>query len=260
MRRRDLLVGAAALLLIRDALAQDRVKPAVRRDARPGDKLATGADAEMVFVVQRDAILLRRSSSLELLNNGFRLVSGAVLAVFAPGARKTVQTATATLGIRGTAVYLEVERTRTYVCICYGEAVLEPVADPKARETVRTKHHEQPRYIMAQRRAADGDAGAGAQPHRRGADDAGKPGRPPAAVRRQGQVLAAELFQLLPQLRQRRLEGRQPRAELLHHLRRRALDEGLVGELCLGRRDLGFGRARFPSSAGALSRRHPSRS
>ena len=149
MRRRDLLVGAAALLLIRDALAQDRVKPAVRRDARPGDKLATGADAEMVFVVQRDAILLRRSSSLEIVQNGFRLLSGGALAVFAPGARKTVQTPTASLGIRGTAAYLEVERTRTYVCICYGEAVLEPVADPKARETVRTRHHEQPRYIMA---------------------------------------------------------------------------------------------------------------
>jgi hypothetical protein len=149
MRRRDLLVGAAGLLLIRDALAQDRVPANVRRDARPGDKLSTGADAEMVFVVQRDAILLRRSSSLELLKNGFRLVTGAALAVFAPGARKTLQTPTATVGIRGTAAYLQAERSRTYVCICYGEAVLEPVADPKARETVRTKHHEQPRYIMA---------------------------------------------------------------------------------------------------------------
>lgn len=149
MRRRDLLVGVAGLLLIRDALAQDRVPANVRRDARPGDKLSTGADAEMVFVVQRDAILLRRSSSLELLKNGFRLVSGAALAVFAPGPRKTLQTPTATVGIRGTAAYLQAERARTYVCICYGEAVLEPVADPKARETVRTRHHEQPRYIMA---------------------------------------------------------------------------------------------------------------
>ena len=35
------------------------------------------------------------------------------------------------------------------MCTCYGEAVLEPVADPRARETVRTRHHEQPRYIYA---------------------------------------------------------------------------------------------------------------
>lgn len=148
MRRRQFLVGAAGLLLIREALAQDRLPANVRR-ARPGDKLAAGADAELVFVAERDAVLLRRSSSLELLKNGFRLVTGAALAVFAPGARKTVQTPTATVGIRGTAAYFEIERSRTYVCICYGEAVLEPVADPKGRETVRTKHHEQPRYLMA---------------------------------------------------------------------------------------------------------------
>jgi hypothetical protein len=148
MRRRQFLVGAAGLLLIRDALAQDRLPPNVRR-ARAGDKLSAGADAELVFVVERDAVLLRRSSSLEVLKNGFRLVSGAALAVFAPGARKTVQTPTATVGIRGTAAYFEAERSRTYVCICYGEAVLEPAADPAARETVRTTRHEQPRYIMA---------------------------------------------------------------------------------------------------------------
>ena len=100
MRRRDLLVGAAGLLLIRDALAQERLPPGVRR-TRPGDKLTAGADAELVFVVERDAVLLRRSSSLELVKNGFRLVSGAALAVFAPGQRKTVQTPTATVGIRG---------------------------------------------------------------------------------------------------------------------------------------------------------------
>jgi FecR protein len=148
MRRRQFLVGSAGILLIREALAQDRLPPSVRR-ARSGDKLSAGADAELVFVVDRDAVLLRRSSSLEVLKNGFRLVSGAALAVFAPGARKTVQTPTATVGIRGTAGYFEVERSRTYVCICYGEAVLEPVGDPKGRETVRTRHHEQPRYIMA---------------------------------------------------------------------------------------------------------------
>jgi hypothetical protein len=37
---------------------------------------------------------------------------------------------------------------RTYVCTCYGEAELTPLADPGARETVRTRHHEQPRYIL----------------------------------------------------------------------------------------------------------------
>ena len=67
----------------------------------------------------------------------------------APGERKTLHTATATIGIRGTAVYMEADETRTYVCTCYGEAEIASVADPSAREVVRTKHHEQPRYVMA---------------------------------------------------------------------------------------------------------------
>ena len=68
--------------------------------------------------------------------------------MFAPGEPKTLRTATATIGIRGTAVYLEAEATRTYVCTCYGEAEIISTADPSARETVRTTRHEQPRYVM----------------------------------------------------------------------------------------------------------------
>jgi hypothetical protein len=165
MRRRHVLLGTAGLLLLRDALAQDRIQPGVRsvrgeatlngQPARQGilvsagDKVVTGTDAEIVFVVQRDAMLLRRNSTLELAKNGFRLLSGAVLSVFAPGQRKELRSTTATIGIRGTAVYIEAAPQRTYVCTCYGEAVLEPLGDPASRETVRTRHHEQPRYIMA---------------------------------------------------------------------------------------------------------------
>ena len=165
MRRRDLILGSAGLLLVRAALAQDRVQQGVNRVrgeatvnggpakqgmlVRAGDKVATGADAEIVFVLDRDAMLLRRHSNLEVAKNGFRVITGAVLAVFAPKQRRELRTPTATIGIRGTAVYLEAEAIRTYVCTCYGEAVLEPADDPAARETVRTRRHEQPRYIMA---------------------------------------------------------------------------------------------------------------
>jgi hypothetical protein len=166
MNRRDLLLlGSAGLLLVRAALAQDRVAPGVRRvrgeatingqpakegmALRPGDKVVTAPNAEIVFVVERDATLLRQNGSLEVVKNGLRLVTGAALSVFAPRQRKELKTPTATIGIRGTAAYLESDAQRTYVCICYGEAVLEPAADPAARETVRTTRHEQPRYIMA---------------------------------------------------------------------------------------------------------------
>jgi hypothetical protein len=150
--RRDWLLGTAAILLVRDALAQGRVEKGVRRqsgDVRiSGETITTGADGQAVFVVGRDAMMVRPNSSLTLVTNGFRLVTGAVLSVFSPGEAKQLRTPTATIGIRGTAAYIEAEPERTYICTCYGEAVLEPLADPAARETVRTRHHEQPRYIM----------------------------------------------------------------------------------------------------------------
>jgi hypothetical protein len=163
--RRDWLSGTAALLLVRDALAQGRVEAGVRTAfgdvringkpvrrgsvVRPGDSVSTGEDAQAVFVVGRDAFLMRKQSEASILKTGLRIATGAVLSVFAPGGARRIETGTAVIGIRGTAVYVEAQGERSYVCTCYGEAVLEPRADPQARETVRTMHHEQPRYIMA---------------------------------------------------------------------------------------------------------------
>jgi len=162
--RRQALQGAAALLLVRDALAQGRergiyrVRGEVEVNGQParegatvgaGDAIRSGADGEIVFVVGRDAMLVRRNSNVSLLADGFRAVTGAVLSVFAAGARREIRTETAVIGIRGTGVYIEAEAARTYVCTCFGETILEPVGDPASREIVRTRHHEQPRYIMA---------------------------------------------------------------------------------------------------------------
>ena len=165
MQRRDLLKGAAALLLVRDALAQGRLEKGVYRlrgdvhvnganaqqggELRPGDTVRTQQNAEIVFVSQRDAFLVRQNSEVSLVANGLRVVTGAVLSVFVSNERKEIRTATAVIGIRGTGVYVEAEPGRTYACTCYGTAVLTPIAQPAAAETVTTRHHEQPRYIMA---------------------------------------------------------------------------------------------------------------
>jgi hypothetical protein len=166
--------GGAALALgmmrLRDALAADAVEKGVSRvrgDVRingkpaqrgmevgPGDAVTTGRDAELVVVVGRDAFLVRADSRIELsgdakrqLLSGLRVVSGALLSVFEPGREKSIRTTTAAIGIRGTGVYVELEGSRTYVCTCYGESQLVPVDDPSQAETVRTRHHDQPRYI-----------------------------------------------------------------------------------------------------------------
>jgi hypothetical protein len=151
--RRDWLKGAAGLLLAGEAFAQGRLEQGIRNrsgDVRvSGDRITTGADGQLLIVVGRDAMMVRRNSTLNVVANGFRLVTGAVLTVFSPGRSRQITTPTATIGIRGTAVYLEATRGRTYACTCYGEAELGSAFDPSARETVRTKHHEQPRFLMA---------------------------------------------------------------------------------------------------------------
>jgi hypothetical protein len=78
---------------------------------------------------------------------GFRVLTGAILSVFERGKPKGIRTPTATIGIRGTGIYVEVQKIRTYACTCYGEAELTPVDEPKEAEIVRTNHHDQPRYI-----------------------------------------------------------------------------------------------------------------
>lgn len=167
--------GGAALALgmagLRRALAAEAVaqgvsrvrgdvliggRPATRGMAvRPGDVITTGRGAELVFVAGRDAFMARSGSRIEISGaatqaviGGLRLVTGALLSVFESGRPRRIRTATATIGIRGTAVYLEAEESRTYICTCYGEAEIASNSDPAAREIVRTTHHEQPRYVM----------------------------------------------------------------------------------------------------------------
>jgi len=118
---------------------------------RPGEVIETGARSQAVFVVGRDAYLLRAGSRLEtvgreMLIDTLRVVTGKLLSVLGPGARR-IETPSATIGIRGTGIYVEAEPERTYVCTCYGSADIQANDKPEVRETVETTHHEQPRYI-----------------------------------------------------------------------------------------------------------------
>lgn len=172
LKRRALFLLPLQLVFLRRALAAGSVEKGVARvkgdaringvpakegmDVKPGDVVTTGPDGEIVFVVERDAFLVRANSRLEvqgekgsLVATGLRILTGAVLSVFSRGQPRRIQTATATIGIRGTGVYVEAAADKTYVCTCYGEAEIASVMDPAAREVVRTTHHEQPRYVMA---------------------------------------------------------------------------------------------------------------
>ena len=62
---------------------------------------------------------------------------------------KRIETNTAVIGIRGTGIYVEADAERTYFCTCYGQVELKARASSDARETLKTTHHQEPRYIHA---------------------------------------------------------------------------------------------------------------
>jgi hypothetical protein len=125
---------------------------------RIGDAVRTGSDGMVIFVVETAVFLLREQSHLELSRDVIdesrsidviRLLRGKMLGVFSRRRQKKLITATAVTGIRGSAAYTETRPDLTYLCLCYGRAEIVAAADPKSRETVRTHHHEAPRYIDA---------------------------------------------------------------------------------------------------------------
>lgn len=116
------------------------------------DTIRTGKGAQVVFAVGADAFLLRESSELAfsgtgLLVRSLRLATGALLSVFGRGP-KQVFGATATIGIRGTGLYVESEQEQTYVCTCYGEVDIAAADDPSISERIVSKHHDAPRYVL----------------------------------------------------------------------------------------------------------------
>jgi hypothetical protein len=123
------------------------------------DRIETAKNAQLIFVVGKDAFVMREGSKLELsgdgslLVSGLRLVSGALLSVFGKK-QHHFSTPVATIGIRGTGLYVETQDDMSYVCTCYGTTDIAALNDPSSQETIVSQHHDAPRYILA-----DGSSG-----------------------------------------------------------------------------------------------------
>ena len=119
---------------------------------KPGDQIRTGAASEAIYIVGNDAWLQRDHSQVTLnaagVKAGLRILNGKLLSVFGKG-DKSLETSTATIGIRGTGCYIEAEAERVYFCLCYGVADIVSHHRPSVRETIRTRHHDQPLYLLA---------------------------------------------------------------------------------------------------------------
>ncbi len=123
---------------------------------KANSRVETGTDSQIIFVVGRDAFILRSNSQLQLGGNGFliegmRMLTGKLLSVFGRRPRPyKIQTATATIGIRGTGIYIESDAGQSYVCTCYGHTLIAALADSRQQQEVVSHHHDQPLYILPQ--------------------------------------------------------------------------------------------------------------
>ena len=99
---------------------------------KAGDKVSTSANSMAVVVIGKDGFLLRDGTSVTFEESKSKggvvetvlLTTGKILSVFAQRVDKglTIKVPNATVGIRGTGCYLEVQESRTYFCLCYGQA------------------------------------------------------------------------------------------------------------------------------------------
>ena len=120
-----------------------------------GDVVSTRDDSEVIFAVGGDSFIMRSNSEMEIEGGGFfvdalRMLTGSVLSVFGKRTQQqqlTMNSSTATIGIRDTGVYMESEPGLTYLCTCYGQVGLYNNNDLNDSELITATHHDAPKYI-----------------------------------------------------------------------------------------------------------------
>jgi len=134
----------------------DGVKGTLDSKIRGGSTIKTSKDSELVYVVGQSAYIARPQTEIVvetepegLIVTGLKLLTGKLLSVFPSGRPVKMQTRVASIGIRGTGVYMESDPEQTYFCTCYGVADVSANEDPQSRDTVVAKHHDKPLYILS---------------------------------------------------------------------------------------------------------------
>jgi hypothetical protein len=116
----------------------------------------TASKSEVIYTVGQTAFLQRSDSHVTLESNepdslvvsGIQMLTGKILSVYPAGRGVRMTTKNATIGIRGTGVYMESDPEQTYFCTCYGLADIAATDDPASQETVQSKQHDRPLYIL----------------------------------------------------------------------------------------------------------------
>ena len=143
------------------------LKGEVRVDGQPAtldtlvtaqSKIETGGDSYVILAVGDGAFIVRERTIFELggkelFIHSMQLLTGALLSVFGhrdPDQWVDAHTPFSSMGIRGTGFYTEANADKAYFCTCYGRTLITASADPGETEEIVSRHHDAPRYILAQ--------------------------------------------------------------------------------------------------------------
>ena len=142
-----LLPGSARAANIRELSGRVYINKRVASadsEILPGDLVTTSHDGRIAFTVDNDAFLLKERTSLQVGESESSLVSllqvltGRLLSVFETGRQRSIVMPTATIGIRGTACFLNVVPDSIYYCNCYGRTTL--TSGGKVEDFESTQH------------------------------------------------------------------------------------------------------------------------
>jgi hypothetical protein len=132
-------------------------KPAtIETQVKSGSTIKTGGGSELVYAVGQSAYIARANTEIVIAPSttdsafvsGIKLLAGKLLSVFPSGRPVQLQTKVASIGIRGTGVYMEADPEQTYFCTCYGVTDVQATNDPESKTTVAATHHDRPLYIL----------------------------------------------------------------------------------------------------------------
>ena len=141
----------------------DGVPATTESHIAPGAHIVTGDDGELIYAIGDSAFLARARTDVviqpasvsSLLVGGFELLKGRLLSVFGTGRHLELKSHLATVGIRGTGVYMESYPDQTYFCTCYGVTDVQAATDPQSKTTVVATHHNRPLYVLSGQPAGD---------------------------------------------------------------------------------------------------------
>jgi hypothetical protein len=157
----DTLPEGRSIYRLRGEVSVDGKPATLDTPIGPGSRVKTGSNSRVIFVVENDAFVLRSNSDLQMESDdglfiqGMRILSGRLLSVFGKREEQhSITTVTATIGIRGTGIYVESDPEKSYVCTCYGYTRIIANADRNVSQDIVSKHHDEPVYVLP---AASGD-------------------------------------------------------------------------------------------------------